>query len=529
MGNSILHSISVENYKAFEKACIPIKPITIFLGANSVGKSAIIQLLLLLRQTAKENFSSYQSPLKLYGEYVNLGSPLNLFRKMDETKPLILEICIDSEYLKNNLKSKIDRFVWSVNDVSRYIPVKGLFELSKRKIEDKKDFTDYLRSFGRILSGVGLDNFKERINYLLEGNANINPSEMYLSNNDNILRTYSFLSSLKDKIESNLFSFRFELILRGNELVLKEAIVSSENKRIVSLNRTADEIKVYSDFIGIKEEENEQLGESFMTTNPIFKCFQYDRKKNKNNTTLVRYMASIMEDSMSELSSIFTEDRINYVSPLRAHPKRYYMLDKANVNMSLDTLDGDAVAEVIKDKSTLKRKVNGWLKRFELSVDVEEFKEIIHHLKVKQNGLNLDISDVGFGISQVLPVIIQGFLSSSNSTVIMEQPEIHLHPKMQADLSDLFINIVSGMSEKRLVIETHSEYLLKRLRRRIAEKKVITNKDVSICVFHLRDNHEGTYIENLNIGETGFFNWPKEYYEGEIYNDTIEFLKRQYQ
>jgi predicted ATPase len=227
-----------------------------------------------------------------------------------------------------------------------------------------------------------------------------------------------------------------------------------------------------------------------------------------------------------EIKKEFSEDNINYVSPLRAHPKRYYMLDKAKLNLTLDTLDGDAVAEVLKDNRHITKNVNLWLKNFGVEVDVKGFKEVIHHLVVKQNNIDLDITDVGFGISQILPVIIQGFLSSKNSTTIIEQPEIHLHPKMQADLADLFIDIVKNTSGKRLIIETHSEYLLKRLRRRISEG-IISPSDVSICLFNPQSKEKGATIDNLEIEDKGFFEWPIDFYGGEILKDTTEFLINQ--
>ncbi|MCL3781386.1 hypothetical protein EMN47_13430 [Prolixibacteraceae bacterium JC049] len=203
------------------------------------------------------------------------------------------------------------------------------------------------------------------------------------------------------------------------------------------------------------------------------------------------------------------------------------MLDKDKINLTLDTLDGDAIADVLKDNSRIKTSVNNWLEKFNLAVDVEEFKEVIHHLKVKQNNLNLDITDVGFGISQILPVIIQGFLSPSNSTTIIEQPEIHLHPKIQAELADLFIDIVKKSSkDKKIIIETHSEYLLKRLRRRISEG-VISPKDVAICLFNPSNGEESAYINEIEIEEKGFFDWPLEFYGGELLKDTTEFLKNQ--
>lgn len=97
---------------------------------------------------------------------------------------------------------------------------------------------------------------------------------------------------------------------------------------------------------------------------------------------------------------------------------------------------------------------------------------------------------------------------------------------MQSALADLFIDIVNNKSDnKRLIIETHSEYLLKRLRRRIAEKK-IEYTDVAIYLFNPKSNEQSAYIEKLEISSTGDFKWPKDFYDDEI-TDTIEFLKKQ--
>jgi len=90
----MLNGISVENYKAFEKGNIKIKPITILLGANSIGKSSLMQLILLIKQTS--NFSGeYKSALKLNGEFVNLGEPENVFRNLDTNKPFSFEVNIE--------------------------------------------------------------------------------------------------------------------------------------------------------------------------------------------------------------------------------------------------------------------------------------------------------------------------------------------------------------------------------------------------------------------------------------------------
>jgi len=82
-------------------------------------------------------------------------------------------------------------------------------------------------------------------------------------------------------------------------------------------------------------------------------------------------------------------------------------------------------------------------------------------------GTTANLADVGFGVSQVLPVLIQGLLTRSGGIYLVQQPEIHLHPDAQAGLADFFIYLASyGVIT---VVETHSEYLLLRLRRRLAE------------------------------------------------------------
>jgi predicted ATPase len=155
--------------------------------------------------------------------------------------------------------------------------------------------------------------------------------------------------------------------------------------------------------------------------------------------------------------------------------------------------------------------------------------------------LDLDIIDVGFGISQILPVIVQGFLSLDDSLTMIEQPEIHLHPKMQAELADLFIDIVNGATiqkggifskkqkespQKYLLIETHSEYLLHRLRRRMSEGK-ISSQDVAIYfIAPPRDKNSSAKIQEKDVSPDGSFDWPQDFYEDELKKDKNLFIKQ---
>lgn len=531
MSTISLTGINIKNYKAFKEVYIPFKPITILLGANSIGKSSIIQLLLLLKQTAKEDNRSYKSVLRLYGDYVNIGEPINLFHKLKTDLPIELKLHAKSIDLQKYFIRLNDRFKAELEDVLWYFPIQNeeYKELRDRRLIGKLDLMDYFKRFKEVYNDDKLNEALIDKYSLYRDESNIiNVAEILKeSNNEKTCRIIEFLSSLSKNIITDSFEFTFKIQYISNKLYVSEVSISSNEKYILSLFHYNSKVYIRSDFMEINSTEMDEITSFFFRSDPIFTCIHIGEQGFKGLSTLSRHVLSIFEYALSELKSSFNTNRINYVSPLRAHPKRYYMLDKANVNDTLDTYDGDAIAEVLRDKPTIKTRVNHWLKNFGFSVDVEEFKEVIHHLKVNQNNLNLNIKDVGFGISQVLPVIIQGFLSSNNSLTMVEQPEIHLHPKMQADLSDLFIEIVKGKKFKKLVIETHSEYLLRRLRRRIAENKDITFEDVAICVFYMEKEAQISQVKILDIKDKGYFEWPKEFYGGELYNDTIQFLRLQ--
>ncbi|GAH93915.1 unnamed protein product, partial [marine sediment metagenome] len=94
---------------------------------------------------------------------------------------------------------------------------------------------------------------------------------------------------------------------------------------------------------------------------------------------------------------------------------------------------------------------------------------------------NVSIQDVGFGISQILPVFIESLRMKQDHTLILEQPEIHLHPNMQSKLADFLLSM--AMSKKQFIIETHSEHLINRLCLRIAQDATNKLKDKISIVF----------------------------------------------
>ncbi len=128
--------------------------------------------------------------------------------------------------------------------------------------------------------------------------------------------------------------------------------------------------------------------------------------------------------------------------------------------------------------------------------DIDPFQ-----IMVRINGPAMNLADVGYGISQVLPIVYQVQHSSRHGTYLLQQPEVHLHPRAQAELGSLLATMVAGKSSRpTFVVETHSDYLVDRVRIEVAAGK-ISSKDVAI-VFFQKGQH-GSTADNLVLNEQG--------------------------
>jgi predicted ATPase len=231
--------------------------------------------------------------------------------------------------------------------------------------------------------------------------------------------------------------------------------------------------------------------------------------------------------------------RIQYVGPLRERPWRSYKWageQPENVGTSGEL----AVHALLAARSAklpvalgegkgrrykpFHEVIAGWLTQmhmldsFAVRPIAKGRKEYEVRVRRAREAPEVDITDVGFGVSQVLPVLVQSFYATANSTVIYEQPEIHLHPSIQADLADVLIEASRGR-DVQFIVETHSEHLLRRLQRRIAEGEKLSNQDVAI--YFCRAEAGNSIIEELKVDEFGnVTNWPEDFF-----GDTLGDLK----
>jgi predicted ATPase len=140
-----------------------------------------------------------------------------------------------------------------------------------------------------------------------------------------------------------------------------------------------------------------------------------------------------------------------------------------------------------------------------------------------EGGPEVLITDVGFGVSQILPVIVLCFYAPEGSTIVLEQPEIHLHPSVQAGLADVLID-ATRRRNVQLVIESHSEHFLRRLQRRVAEESLTADE---VALYFCTNEHSGSKIDALPVDLFGnITNWPHDFF-GDLMGELVSTQRAQ--
>jgi hypothetical protein len=254
-------------------------------------------------------------------------------------------------------------------------------------------------------------------------------------------------------------------------------------------------------------------------------------------TTQVRtFLEMIVLGTTAQLASFLRE--AFYIGPLRTVPPRGFLYQRAG--RVTNWADGLAAWELLlADRLSLVERTNLWLRHlglgcqivvqqlFDPGADAEELSD--GHVDKTVRRLLLDTgagsfvlpSEVGAGVSQILPIIVAALEGRAGLTLV-EQPEIHVHPAVQVGLGDLFIDAVTREGSRRtLLVETHSEHLILRITRRIRQT---TEKELAegapafaedkLSVLFLESLPEGVRVRRLRVDERGEFKdrWPKGFF-----------------
>ena len=217
---------------------------------------------------------------------------------------------------------------------------------------------------------------------------------------------------------------------------------------------------------------------------------------------------------------------LRYIGPLRAKPERIYSSTGQKPTEVGTT--GEAGPAVLWSASEAKEfdliKLSQWCERMGLALKVElvsypggffRLMLVDTHTEVA-----ITIADAGFGASQLLPILIQGLIAPEGGTMLLEQPEIHLHPKAQADLADFLVEV--SRRGVGVIVETHSEHLLTRLRRRIAEESLDRSH---VALYYVTRSEEGSQVTPVEINEYGQVPDAPQGFFAEGFNETFDILE----
>jgi len=327
-------------------------------------------------------------------------------------------------------------------------------------------------------------------------------------------------SANSDALEANVFRFSAEIAQESGvlgEIIVQrmEYAIGADVDRTVGMRRRNSEFyEVMSHGLNLRRRARvpDHLPE------PI-KCYGFPD---------AAFAVFQNADFLAELSHQFDElmSSISYVGPLRDRPRRRYQWQGSSPTFVGPRGENTVAAILAARRQNRTIKVRGfeenlgyWLKHMGL---IEQFAVVeigsgtnLYELRVAVAGSSTSVSvtDVGFGISQVLPVLVQVFYSSPGTPVILEQPEIHLHPAAQSALGDVLLGAIKD-NGIQLIVETHSEHLLHRIQRRIAEEGI--SKD-DVALYFIETGKGGSEIHELKVDEYGnITNWPQDFFGDEM-------------
>ena len=209
---------------------------------------------------------------------------------------------------------------------------------------------------------------------------------------------------------------------------------------------------------------------------------------------------------------------ISYIGPLRSLPLRTYRLGpEAPFEVGRT---GEHAPELLyrNQGGDAQAIVDRWLVslgygRLSFTGHGDEYFQL--HLQ-RDSGLNVNIADSGVGFSQVLPLLLQTALASEGEMVVAQQPEIHLNPAQQSIVTDFLIE--RAAANVRVVVETHSEHVLLRLRRRMAEGLLNAG---DVAVYFVEADERGTHLRHISIGDLGEIDreqWPQGFFEDQLHD-----------
>ncbi len=247
---------------------------------------------------------------------------------------------------------------------------------------------------------------------------------------------------------------------------------------------------------------------------------------------------------LKQFSSLFEKlfDDVYYLGPTRVNPRRNYSWGGGHPEhikkWGDQTIDALLSARVRNLKTShnaeevpIEKRISYWLEKMDLAhsfsldwTEVQGGNTYEVRIKKTSSSPSVTLVDMGYGLGQFLPVLVLCYYAPEGSTLILEQPGIHLHPMVQSQLAELLIEVVNER-KLQILVESHSEHLLTRMQRQIVEEKIAVDQ----TAFYFCRNDEGvSEIEKLEVDKASgdIKNWPKDFF-GDVMGDMFAMTDKQ--
>lgn len=524
-------SIGIENLRSLANTeLIQLKPITILVGRNSSGKSTFARIFPLLKQSAE---ASKKGPLLWWGRLVDFGSFEDAVSRYAPDQSITLKFAIDTK--PEEFRSVSRRSVGRLSLVRLVSTGSVLVNTTiRRGINSAYVSRIELNAFGNnALAELDEHGF---VTQITSGSYKWTKSNqvIFYASQDKILPTPTCYKAASTDTNNTTYWEPHDVFRLEQTRILRQFLHG---------NTTEEKARQLADKIPIGSNSDIYQSLCQISNPPSFRENLLSQTVNGYffrrlcDVSFASHLESVLDLIGSALKN-FSEEVI-YLEPLRANAQRYYRQQSLavgeidskgeNIAMFLDNLNWSQLNDL-----------NDWMEGH-FGIRVTPSKQGGHiSLKIKQSagGGEANIADMGFGFSQMLPIAVQlwaATLKTTNSapwhrdpvrpTIVIEQPELHLHPDYQAKIADVFVaalgledsETAKNRSTINIVAETHSADLINRIGALVAEKKVPADA-IQVVLFDQPNSQSPSSLTIAQFDNDGVLtNWPTGFFTPSVY------------
>ncbi len=506
MGGLSVDFIQVKNLRSlYDTGEIEMKKINMLVGNNSSGKSTFLRIFPLMKQSFNKRING---PILWAGDeddYVDFGSYREALSNGSGGNTIRFKFCFDStSELRNMLSTDIGNMLITTSEKDT---VTIEFAISHNKETTYDYISEIILKYGDYHTIITYSD-KYKILSLI-----VNDEEISVINED--------MGSAEYPIGNEIFNLPLYAI---------KATARKNFSDILKINDETDFIIRYFYLTRIRNFHEEIKAKEVDQAEDVLRNVQ-EREKELRKWTFLYYLPHYYDDFSGYIIKYFSN--VYYIAPVRATAERYYRLRNTAVN-EVDCRGKNLPVFLNSLKNEQFKRFQKWT-HSNLGFEVEKSLSEGHvSLKIRKNGQDkaVNLSDTGFGYSQILPIVTQlWYITDARNrrepvrtkrasevtapiTIAIEQPELHLHPALQAKLMDVIARIAMEKNV-RFIIETHSETIINRIGTLI-DKGKFNNNDIEITIFDKQFGEDRTCVKKSTFDEEGYLkDWPIGFFEPE--------------